>query len=310
MKRDKGFHILIFASSIGIISAFASPVLNVPAVDNSTYRGKTMFGYQGWFSHPDAPEPGNFWRHWGTLDTTAIEALTVDMYPDLREYGSDEKFPTAYTLPNGEPAPVFSSVHPRTVERHMKWVRDYNIDGVFQQRFLSDIGGAGRPRQYCSPAPISYGVRQYADESKRKPEPVHRLEAYTLLGIFHRCRIRAGRDTYRPSAPLSQWYPRFPSDAINFQAQVLPDAKTNPDSRTWFSHDRSNCRRRVHLKPVTQKLKLSRWTRRKSAYGTLYLFSCCSLSFISKWMKGDPSSRFPSTDAGISPQSIQRSIFS
>jgi hypothetical protein len=117
----------------------AGPVLNVPAVDNSTYRGKTMFGYQGWFSHPDAPEEGAYWRHWGDLSTTKIEGLTVDMYPDLREYGEDEKFDTAYTLPNGEPAPVFSSVHPRTVARHMKWVRDYNIDGVWQQRFINDI---------------------------------------------------------------------------------------------------------------------------------------------------------------------------
>jgi hypothetical protein len=142
MNTLKRLTLLQLAASIGLASAHAAPVLNVPAADNSTYRGKTMFGYQGWFSHPDAPKPGNYWRHWGTLDTTAIEALTVDMYPDLREYGEDEKFPTAYTLPTGGPAPVFSSVHPRTVERHMKWVRDYNIDGVFQQRFLSDIEGA------------------------------------------------------------------------------------------------------------------------------------------------------------------------
>ncbi len=35
------------------------------------------------------------------MSSTDIEDLTVDMYPDLREYCEDEKFDTAYTLPNG-----------------------------------------------------------------------------------------------------------------------------------------------------------------------------------------------------------------
>lgn len=141
MKQQKRLYVSGILGAFMTMSLQAAPELNVPVVDNSTYRGKTMFGYQGWFSHPDAPAPGNYWRHWGMLDSTAIESLTVDMYPDLREYGEDEKFDTAYTLPDGRPAPVFSSVHPRTVERHMKWVRDYNVDGVFQQRFLTDISG-------------------------------------------------------------------------------------------------------------------------------------------------------------------------
>jgi hypothetical protein len=151
MKKDqmtsvsRWLGVLFCAASLaGCVSdekGTSGPVLNVPDVDNSTYTGKTMFGYQGWFSHPDAPAPGDYWRHWGDLSTTNIEPCTIDMLPDLREYGEDEKFDTAYTLPNGQPAQVFSSVHPRTVERHMRWVRDYNIDGVFQQRFLSDIKG-------------------------------------------------------------------------------------------------------------------------------------------------------------------------
>lgn len=135
------FRSTIILSALLLASAGTAQVLNVPGVDNSTYTGKTMFGYQGWFSHSDAPAPGNYWRHWGELDNTSIESLTVDMYPDLREYGAGELFDTAYTLPDGKPAPIFSSIHPRTVERHMKWVWDYNVDGVFQQRFFADISG-------------------------------------------------------------------------------------------------------------------------------------------------------------------------
>ncbi|MEN8156289.1 MAG: T9SS type A sorting domain-containing protein [Bacteroidota bacterium] len=112
--------------------------LAVPPVDNSTYTGKAMFGYQGWFAHPDdnSPRP-NYW-HYGNMDVISRDNLNIEMFPDLREMCSSEKYPTAYTHPNGETAYVFSSGNKQTVMRHMKWVRDYNTDGVFMQRFISE----------------------------------------------------------------------------------------------------------------------------------------------------------------------------
>ncbi len=111
------------------------PVLDVPVVDNSTLDGKVMFGYQGWFNHPD-DGAGIGWVHWGNF----YEPLrsTVDMYPDMREYGQDEKYDAHLTFHDGSMAPVFSSFNRNTVVRHMKWVRDYNLDGVFLQRFISN----------------------------------------------------------------------------------------------------------------------------------------------------------------------------
>ncbi len=111
------------------------PVLDVPEVDNSSLDGKVMFGYQGWFNHPDDGASLG-WIHWGNL----YEPIKshVDMYPDLREFGINEKYPSHYTLPDGSMAPVFSSHNRNTVVRHMKWVRDYNLDGVFIQRFISN----------------------------------------------------------------------------------------------------------------------------------------------------------------------------
>jgi len=111
------------------------PELNVPEVDNTSLDGKVMFGYQGWFNHPD-DGAGLPWTHWGNYDEP-IES-DVDMYPDLREYGLDELYDTDLTFPDGRMAPVFSSYHRSTVVRHMKWVRDYNLDGVFVQRFISE----------------------------------------------------------------------------------------------------------------------------------------------------------------------------
>lgn len=111
------------------------PLLDVPVVDNSTLDGKVMFGYQGWFNHPD-DGAGIGWVHWGNF----YEPLnsTVDMYPDMREFGQDEKYDAHLTFPDGSMAPVFSSFNRNTVVRHMKWVRDYNMDGVFLQRFISN----------------------------------------------------------------------------------------------------------------------------------------------------------------------------
>lgn len=113
------------------------PVLSVPEVDNSTLDGKVMFGYQGWFNHPDdGAELG--WVHWGNFYEPI--SSTVDMYPDMREFGNDEKYKAHLTFPDGSMAPVFSSFNRNTVLRHMKWLRDYNLDGVFIQRFISNAG--------------------------------------------------------------------------------------------------------------------------------------------------------------------------
>ncbi len=129
---------ILFILTVLISNIIYAQSLEISPVDNSSYTGKAMFGYQGWFGHPDdkSPRP-NYW-HWGNMDEIGMGPLEVEMYPDLRELCPDEKYQTAYTLPNGDNARVFSSGNKQTVIRHMKWVRDYNTDGVFLQRFISE----------------------------------------------------------------------------------------------------------------------------------------------------------------------------
>ncbi|MDA3823884.1 MAG: T9SS type A sorting domain-containing protein [Bacteroidales bacterium] len=129
--------ILVF---VCIVGAVKGQNLTVQRVDNTSYAGKAMFGYQGWFGHPndDSPRP-NYW-HWGDMNTISMDALNVEMFPDMREMGENEKYSTAYSFSNGLPAKVFSSGNRQTVHRHMKWVRDYNTDGVWVQRFISEYG--------------------------------------------------------------------------------------------------------------------------------------------------------------------------
>jgi len=111
---------------------------NAP-VDTSTLNGKVMFGYQGWFLCPGDGSDLNRWHHWLKNDPPDPVRLDIDTWPDMRELDPDERFPTAFLLPNGEPAEVFSSYTQKTVLRHFEWMRTYNLDGVFAQRFISEI---------------------------------------------------------------------------------------------------------------------------------------------------------------------------
>jgi len=129
------------------VSPALAPV--VAAVDPSTARGKVMAGYQGWFTAPITGD--SRWIHWGKAGfeddgTTPTDHakpngtnLRVDMYPDLREFDGDELFPTAMAIGTSTNlAPLYSASNPKTVRRHVRWMQEYGIDGVFVQRFLVD----------------------------------------------------------------------------------------------------------------------------------------------------------------------------
>lgn len=111
-----------------------------PAADAETLHRKVLCGYQGWFRCPgDGTQDG--WLHW-SRDRNRLkpETLTVEMWPDLSEFSADEKFPVpGWTLSDREPAFLFSSAREKTVRRHFEWMRDYDIDGAFVQRFLVNL---------------------------------------------------------------------------------------------------------------------------------------------------------------------------
>ena len=109
-------------------------------VDSTTLHRKLLFGYQGWFGCPDDGSPLGAWEHWFRRGAPAsAETLRVDMWPDVSELGPDERCATPLSLPSGRPAQVYSAYNPTTVDRHFRWLRQYDLAGVFLQRFTSQL---------------------------------------------------------------------------------------------------------------------------------------------------------------------------
>jgi hypothetical protein len=79
--------LLCWAACVG----FALPAGGAD-VDPATLDGKVLFGYQGWFNCAGDGAPENSWRSWAR-GTPSPETLTIDMYPDLREFDPADRLP-------------------------------------------------------------------------------------------------------------------------------------------------------------------------------------------------------------------------
>ena len=128
----------LFRGKAGTRVVVGGPV-QVFCDQGSGIRNKVLAGYQGWFSCADDLAPPGFWVHWFNGNVPDAEHATFDVWPDSSELTPDEQCSTRMTLPGGAPAVLFSSANPATVERHVSWMREYGIDGVFYQRFLTTL---------------------------------------------------------------------------------------------------------------------------------------------------------------------------
>ena len=135
-------HLLVFGFIIAILlfitpNSYAQKHNSTSA--HTTYTGLSMTGYQGWFGTPNDGGTNN-WRHYKGSSGFQPGSASIEYWPDMRETEQDERHETAFTFSDGTPATVFSSVNPKTVNRHFQWMKEYGIDGAFMQRFGSDFG--------------------------------------------------------------------------------------------------------------------------------------------------------------------------
>ena len=106
------------------------------AKNYDSYKGLVMAGYQGWFNTPD-DGAGRGWRHYNGKKGFKPGSCGIDFWPDVSEYSVLYK--TDFKYNSGMSAYTFSSYDPSTVDIHFSWMKDYGIDGVFMQRFITEI---------------------------------------------------------------------------------------------------------------------------------------------------------------------------
>ena len=76
------------------------------------------------------------WRSWAR-GTPSAKTLTVDMYPDLTEFNPSDLCPVPGFTVRGRQAFLYSAMNSNVVDRHFLWMKDYGLDGVLIQRFVT-----------------------------------------------------------------------------------------------------------------------------------------------------------------------------
>jgi hypothetical protein len=127
------------ASDLDTTPDSSTPDIGTPVLDPTTLSKKVMFGYQGWFSCPGVGSPVDAWMHWFKSQTPTAANASVEMLPDVSELGANERCPTQMTLASGKTVDLYSAHNPATVSRHFEWMKTNNLDGVFLQRFTSEL---------------------------------------------------------------------------------------------------------------------------------------------------------------------------
>lgn len=118
----------------------------VSAMFNS-YAGLVMAGYQGWQGTPGdgcSHNPGENWPHYCNVSMSPFVfepgplKNCIDFWPDVSEYPVTYKA-DGFLMPDGSIPRLYSAYDESTVNLHFKWMKDYGLDGVFMQRFVSQI---------------------------------------------------------------------------------------------------------------------------------------------------------------------------
>ncbi|MBO9204714.1 MULTISPECIES: glycoside hydrolase family 71/99-like protein [Niastella] len=127
--------IILLIAIFYIVAAHAQPKHS----NNSgfpSYKGLVMAGYQGWFNAPD-DGANRGWFHYANRGKFQPGDCKIDCWPDVTEYPNTYKTPFLHA--DSSAAYVFSSFDASSVDLHFKWMQQYGVDGVFVQRFVTNL---------------------------------------------------------------------------------------------------------------------------------------------------------------------------
>jgi len=147
--------------SIGTLNPAAEQVPTTTGSSYSEFIGKSVVGYQAWFS---TGTTNSGWFHWAGTSQPAVGHLNFEVYPDVTEYASSDLTQTGFaTLGNGTPSQLFNSSNSPVINKHFDWMKTAGIDGVALQRFINGIGSVINP----SPAATPLKVKSAAEANNR-----------------------------------------------------------------------------------------------------------------------------------------------
>lgn len=124
---------------------FAASVSGFAAKRYDSYKGLVMAGYQGWFNAPEDGE-GRGWYHYTGRNGFHPGSCTIDLWPDVSEY--EKTYDTEFRMADGSTARLFSPADSSTVDTHFRWMKEYGLDGVFMQRFVTEIARPSGRRHF------------------------------------------------------------------------------------------------------------------------------------------------------------------
>ncbi|ANQ52803.1 xylosidase [Flammeovirga sp. MY04] len=118
---------------------------------NTTENMSVYTGYQGWFNTPtDGSQLGwkHYKRHFHKGGEISPTQMGIEAWPDVSEFPKEALYDTPLKFKDGSTAQLFSSVHPATSDIHFRWMKEYDIDAAFMQRFVTALKSPKKVNNY------------------------------------------------------------------------------------------------------------------------------------------------------------------
>ena len=148
-------------STIGTLNPVGEPVPSTTGSAYSEFTGKSVAGYQAWFTTGTAASD---WFHWAGGTQPSVGHLNFEVYPDVTEYAASDLTQTGFAnLGNNTPSKLFNSSNATVIDKHFTWMKTAGIDGVGLQRFINGIGSVINN----SPAATPLKVKAAAEATNR-----------------------------------------------------------------------------------------------------------------------------------------------
>lgn len=153
-------YIRVITIAKGVLDPTKEPVPVTSGSSYSEFNGKSVAGYQAWFTASDS---NTGWVHWSANTRPKVNNFSFEVYPDMSDFPAEFRKQSGFSnLGNGEPATLFSSSD--VIDEHFKWMKEAGIDGVALQRFIGD-----------SPYPISNASSSKPIKVKKAAEANQRI---------------------------------------------------------------------------------------------------------------------------------------